>query len=94
MQLDAPADGLQKEHIHHIRITLFAKRHLYLRPAPGLLWVWPSPVDLNALADGPRDEDIPILPEVEIGSGWDPDVTTNTFRDFPYDYATLSELCL
>ncbi len=30
-------------------------------------------------------------PHVQEGSGWDPEVTTNTFRDFPYDYATLVE---
>lgn len=31
----------------------------------GLLWVWPTAVSLEHLSDGPREEDIPILPEGE-----------------------------
>ena len=26
-----------------------------------------------------------------VGSGWDAKVSSNTFRDFPYDYSTLVE---
>lgn len=51
--------------------------------------MWPSAVKLDNLTDGPSEDDIPVLPEVEAGSGWDPEVTTNTFRDFPYDYSSL-----
>ena len=35
----------------------------------GLLWVWPTAVSLNNLGAGPREEDIPILPEAEVRSG-------------------------
>lgn len=53
--------------------------------------MWPSAVDLQHLNDGPSEAGIPILPEAQPGNeqGWDPEVTVNTFRDFPYDYATL-----
>lgn len=51
--------------------------------------MWPSPVDIRNPSDGPSEAEIPILPEADYGSGWDPTVTVNTFRDFPYDYATL-----
>jgi hypothetical protein len=53
--------------------------------------VWPSSVSLEHLSDGPDEAHIPVLPEAEPGNdvGWDPEVTVNTFRDFPYDYATL-----
>lgn len=57
----------------------------------GLLWVWPSVVSLDRLEEGPDESDIPILPEAEPGSGWDPEVSVNTFRIFPYDMSTLVE---
>lgn len=40
----------------------------------GLLWVWPTAVSLNSLGAGPREEDIPILPEAEVRSGVAADV--------------------
>lgn len=42
--------------------------------------MWPSPVDLKNLGDGPNEDDIPVLPELEAGSAWDPEATVNTFR--------------